>query len=154
MSSPNRRISLSLPQTWLLVWSAILLMPIHLGLMWLGYERLRAFGERLTPLPEVQLPPANAEDFRRAKDIGRVVSIAARRGVFKAGCLRRSMLVWWFLRKRGFRSDICFGVRRNGAQLEAHAWVERDGVVLDDTEEIRARYRVLREVLPADAPGL
>jgi hypothetical protein len=64
------------------------------------------------------------------------------------------MLVWWILRARGFDSTVCFGVRTEDGHLEAHAWVEHEGNVIDDTEDVRVRYRPLHEGVPPTMSGL
>lgn len=63
-------------------------------------------------------------------------------------CLPRSLLLFWLLRARHEPVSVCLGVSKNLAALEAHAWVEQDGVVLGDAVSFVDRYTaVLR--LPA-----
>ena len=77
----------------------------------------------------------------------RMIELAARRGVFRANCLHRSMVTWWMLRRRGVDTDIRFGVRpRPGQRPDFHAWVECDGVVLNDDPSISDEF------LPFDGP--
>jgi hypothetical protein len=46
-------------------------------------------------------------------------------------CLRRSLVLTALLRRRGLPATVRFGVRRAAGLLEAHAWVECDGVAVD-----------------------
>lgn len=50
-------------------------------------------------------------------------------------CLRRGLVLTALLRQRGHPAVLCVGVRRGGAQIRAHAWVESGGDVFDATAE-------------------
>ena len=63
---------------------------------------------------------------------------------FPLTCLRRSLVLQALLERRAFRSRVCIGVARNGAALDAHAWIECEGVVID---EDHTRFSELRAAL-------
>jgi len=44
------------------------------------------------------------------------------------------------LHRHGFDAAIRFGVRKKDDALEAHAWVELDGCVLNDPPDIGGQY--------------
>lgn len=69
-----------------------------------------------------------------------MIDLAARRGVFKANCLHRSLVLWWMLEMRGIRSELKFGARRLDGSFEAHAWVELDGRIINDAPDIREQF--------------
>lgn len=46
-----------------------------------------------------------------------------------APCLPTALAALWMLRRRGIRSTLCLGVRRERSALKAHAWLEIDGKV-------------------------
>lgn len=50
-------------------------------------------------------------------------------------CLRRSLVLTALLRQRGRPAVLCVGVRRDGARIRAHAWVECGGDAFDSTTE-------------------
>jgi hypothetical protein len=50
-------------------------------------------------------------------------------------CLRRSLVLTALLRQRGHPAVLCVGVRRDGTQIRAHAWVECAGDTFDATAE-------------------
>lgn len=145
---------LSRDERWLLYRSFLLLPAIHVALLTLGYSRLRSALEKMTPLKPVASPPLETEILQKARGIAQIVSIAARHGMYKATCLRRSLLVWWFLRGEGVQSHIRFGVRKRDAQLEAHAWVEYNGIIVNDSTTVREYYLVLQDNLPPTQWGL
>jgi len=137
------------------LFQSILLLPIiHSALLVLGYSRLRTVMEILMPLKSIRAPRSETGIISQARGIAQIVSIAAQHGLYKATCLRKSILVWWFLRKEGVPSRICFGVRKIDHQLEAHAWVECGGTVVNDSADVREFYQPLVDVLPPTQWGL
>lgn len=150
----NKVRELSRKERGLLFQSVLLLPVIHAALLLLGFVRLQRLMETLTPLKPLPRTLSEAETLPRAREITRIVSIAAGHGLYRATCLRRSMLVWWFLRREGIPSHICFGVRMTDRTLEAHAWVEWDGIVLNDSITVHEQYKALQDVLPATTLGL
>jgi hypothetical protein len=137
----------------LLFWSFLLLPAIHVALLVIGYSRLRSAMENIIPLNEDKASVSRSEYVREAQRIARMVSVAARYGLYSATCLRRSLLVWWFLRHEGIVSQICFGVRRMDRQLDAHAWVEVQGIVVNDIVDIYEYYHSLEDLLPPKVKG-
>ena len=55
-------------------------------------------------------------------------------------CLPRSLLLFWLLRARQESVELCLGISKNKADLEGHAWVERDGIIMGDTPSFTNRY--------------
>ena len=66
----------------------------------------------------------------------RYVTVAYDVVPFPATCLRRSLVLYGLLERRGVSSRVCFGVAKSGAALAAHAWVECD-VVTRDSGSVR-----------------
>jgi len=85
-------------------------------------------------------PSARAEDAGEARALSRLVVIAARRGAGRPTCLARSVTLWWLLRRRGIDSSLRIGVRTVQGRMEAHAWVEHAGLVLNDTDDVGERF--------------
>lgn len=81
-----------------------------------------------------------ADEARVIKSTVKIVESAARHRLTGATCLTRSMTLWWLLRRQGVESEIRFGVRRGADGILAHAWVERDGIVLNDRSDIGKVY--------------
>lgn len=66
----------------------------------------------------------------RVGQAGRMVSIAAVRGPYKARCLEQAITVWWMLGLMGIRSTIRLGIYKSGESVEAHAWVLHEGQIV------------------------
>jgi len=69
--------------------------------------------------------PAPSEVLR----LTRFVAVAYEILPFRRTCLRESLVLHALLGRRALRSRLCFGVARNGDALDAHAWIECDGIV-------------------------
>jgi len=81
-----------------------------------------------------------------------MVNIAAREGVYRPNCLGQSLVLWWLLRQEGIASELRIGVRKQARRFQAHAWVERSGVVLNDSDEVHKHYAPFdRSIVPAQA---
>jgi hypothetical protein len=154
MTNLDKLRHLSREQRGLLFQSVLLLPLIHVALLVLGYYRLRGALEKLFPLELTSTPVDETEILADARATARIVDIAAGHGWYKATCLRRSLLVWWFLRRMGIRSSVYFGIRRIEGCLEAHAWVEYDGAIVNDSANVLENYQALRHVLPSTHRGL
>ena len=154
MSNLDKLRKLSSEEQGLLIRSVLLLPLLHLALLSLGYYRLRRILERSLPLDGVEPFASKSNRLSRAREIARIVAIAAEHGVYKATCLRRSLLLWWFLRKAGIPSKIRFGVRKWDGTLEAHAWVECHGVVVNDSPAVQDNYEPLEGGFPSTQLGL
>lgn len=94
---------------------------------------------------------AGADALPEARTIAAIVEIAARHSPFPNTCLSRSITLAWMLRRRGIASELRIGVRRTGASLEAHAWVECAGVPVNDTPESIAGFDPLQPPPQASA---
>jgi hypothetical protein len=83
---------------------------------------------------------SRVEETQLAKDIARLVRAAANHGLYRANCLEQSIVLWWFLRRKGIESEIRFGARKAEDQLHAHAWVECLGAALNEDRGVEERY--------------
>jgi hypothetical protein len=129
-----------------LLFQAVLILPvIHWGLNVVEYARLKEGLEKIFSLEASGLPSCKSEILQRASEVVRIASIAEQHGFFRATCLRKSFLVWLLLRGEGIQSQLCFGVRFVRDQLEAHAWVECQNVVINDVPGIRSIFLPLED---------
>ena len=106
-------------------------------------------GSRSQPERAGDAAPEAAEE--RAARIARAVDRAARRGVFRPKCLVRSMALHRMLERSGLHGSVIrIGVRREGDQLLAHAWVEHMGITLIDAPSAVAAFSRLTDARLAD----
>jgi hypothetical protein len=132
LSRPDRRLVVAAAAVWL--------PSFWFGLRVLGLRRFQArlrcddspAGHRLT-----------REEVIR---IATLVNLAARHAPFPATCLTRSMLLDWILRRRGIASRLHIGVRLTQGVLDAHAWVEYEGVPINDDPDVGRRFAAFAEV--------
>ena len=126
------------------------LLPVFwLGLRTLGLPRLQA---RLAakPLP-ITAPGQPPLPLAEVQALGKAVNIAARHTPFHATCLSRSLVLGWLLRRQGVASDLRIGVRLVGGALDAHAWVELEGVPVNDSADIAQTFAAFGDIVPLAA---
>jgi hypothetical protein len=70
----------------------------------------------------------------------RWIGVASRYCPGGASCLVRSLALLGLLRRRGIGAELRVGVGATAPRLEAHAWVELDGVPVNDAIDVAARY--------------
>jgi len=145
---------------------ALLLLPLTvLALRWMSVQRWQAVLARLAPIPPrgtgsrpepsgvgtacASVPPAEARR-QGARATARMLAAAARRSVPRPNCLHNSLVLWWLLRRQGMESELHLGGRKQNGRLEAHAWVEVDGQVLNEAGDVRERFTPFER---AGAPG-
>lgn len=61
-------------------------------------------------------------------------------------CLLESITLWRLLKCQGIDSRVRIGVQREAEKLEAHAWVECQGIVINDTADVANRFALLSQV--------
>lgn len=79
-----------------------------------------------------QASPATPAALQKAQSIARMVNVAARRGLYRARCLEKSLVIEAMLKHRGIPCELRFGVNSATDDFSAHAWVEVQGQALAD----------------------
>lgn len=69
--------------------------------------------------------------------VAHLVALAAGCNRPWTNCLNHSLVLWWLLQGQEGNCSLQVGVRREGGKFEAHAWVEWQGHVLNDSGEVR-----------------
>jgi hypothetical protein len=123
-----------------LFWRAARLLPqVAVSLRLRGYARTeaslrsRAKSHLDTVAEEEDLAPRIAKSSR-------MVCAASQFGPLRATCLAQSLTLWLLLQQQNISSAIRIGVRKKDGRVEAHAWVERNGVTLNETDEVHQHY--------------
>jgi len=113
-----------------------LVPALHLGVRVFDYNRTRALLDRRADLRRARLTgaPPDVEPYRLAT--ARVTHYSWLPG----NCLSRSLALHWLLRRHGHDADLRLGVSLDGGTFAAHAWVELNGRVLNDRQDVATRY--------------
>lgn len=110
----------------LIVEAAILMGAIRAGLRLLPFERLRRLLARLARTTRPR-PPGSSQADR----VLRAVAVVGRQWPVIGTCLTQALAGQVLLARHGHPVDLRIGVTRDRAGgFVAHAWLERDGVVL------------------------
>jgi hypothetical protein len=142
MSKWRKLRELSWSQRCILVEAAAALLFVKVTLPFIAFraELLDADTRRQPPAPE---------RVSHALVIARLVNVAAAHAPFALTCLHRSVALWRLLRRRGTHAELRLGAHRPDGTFEAHAWVECNGVPLDDQSSGVSSYRPFgRAVVP------
>lgn len=115
-----------------------LLLLVDLGLRVLPFQRLQAWLGLRKPPAVPALPPEQARDL--AVQLHRQVARAARHHLYPMTCLRRSLVLQSLLAQRNIVADLRFGVSKQGAQLQAHAWLEVAGQAIGEPEALTGKF--------------
>jgi len=129
-----------LAQAWLL-----------LPLCWLALGRFGLVAVHRAALGGTRAGLRQALDAARISELRSLVDIAARHSPAPATCLTRSLVLGWLLRRRGMPAQLRIGVRFVDQQLCAHAWLEYDGVPLNEQQAVVAQYSAFDRALPLRA---
>lgn len=81
----------------------------------------------------------------------RLVSLVAATSKHLLGdkpCLTQALVAQRLLRQQGYDTELRIGVTKDGQELLAHAWLERDGRVIIGGQSSQVRYAPLVPVHP------
>ena len=145
----TRKIAFRLARFLIYVFAVIVSPIFSLGLRALGYKNLTAILLGLSPNPHNRLQERGAS-LHRSSQVGKIVNRASAFGWFKASCLERSLLLWWILRWFRIPTSVRVGIQRGDTQFIGHAWVEYDGIVVNDRRDVSQRYVVFPDKLSPD----
>lgn len=99
-------------------------------------------------------PPQGPQDPRRdalqgSRRVAHAVDVAAQLVPLWVGCLPRALVTEALLRHDGIEAAVRIGVRHDAAGFAAHAWVEVDGMPINDSVEIVSQYVAFDEPVSA-----
>jgi Transglutaminase-like superfamily len=121
--------------------AAVLLPLISLSLRLRGFRATQAtLQKRIGSAVSSHYEPTDPAKGEHAALTARMVRSAAIRSFGPATCLEKALVLWWLLGRQGIGSRVRIGTRKIGKKFEAHAWVECDGVALNEPEEAHKHY--------------
>ncbi len=105
----------------------ILLWGVRLGLWLLPFQTLRRLLKHFAS-------PVSVADNAQLDDQGLIIGAINKAGRYLPGnntCLTQAFVGQLMLNRRGIPAALCIGVKKGAAdELQAHAWVESNGIVL------------------------
>jgi len=131
------------------------ILAIRLGLRFMGFRRLFHRLQQKTHRFQ-NLKSDDGVHMERVRQLSGIVSRVNRDFlIFSADCLEESLALWWLLRRNGIDPDFRIGVRTITGRFESHAWVEYQGMMLNDMDRISIIYTpMLTDTLEFDQQGL
>jgi len=118
---------------------ALVILPVvSLSLKALGFRTTQ------TALRKIFSVPGNGPDpdsLRKCIALtAHMVSSAGRHSLIHCSCLAISLTLRCLLGHQGISCEMRIGIRKENGELQAHAWVERDGVALNEPDEHHRHY--------------
>lgn len=139
MLEPLRRFrALERPAQWLFLRAMVMLPLVSLSLRLRGFHATRSTLQKNLSTPRSQTD--SILPTKQAALTAHMVNAADRHGPVHSSCLAKSLTLWWLLRRQGIDSRLRIGIRKENGKLEAHAWVEREGIALNEPEERHRHY--------------
>jgi len=118
---------------WLFVRALLALVAIDLRLRLYGFRRT-VEGNHKHRRPG---KPTSIHQWTRISRYAHWLGVASRHHVVRARCLHRSLALHGWLLQQGLPGELRIGVRKEGTELTAHAWIELDGrPIFDRPEEV------------------
>jgi hypothetical protein len=155
MWEPLRRFKALEPRARGLFLRAVVLLPfISLSLRLRGFRATQSSLQNSLPGPvssasgRLGAVQAGGAQAQRIILTARMVRSAAHRSWARPACLEQSLALWWLLGRQGIASSVRIGTRKSEEKFEAHAWVECEGVALNEPEESHKHYAAFGEAFP------
>ena len=134
--------------------AAILLPVIAVTLRLRGFRatqesllRFRAHPQQVSQEDSARL----LADVERTRLTVRMVNAAVRHAWPYSTCLAKSLALWWLLGRQGIASELRIGARKVQDKFEAHAWVERQGIAVNEPEQLHRHFAPFDETLSSKA---
>jgi hypothetical protein len=133
--------ALSMIDYFVLIWASIVLPVTGLRLRRQGFNQTNSWACK----HPARKPAENTDSIKRSADLARIVNFVAARGLYRANCLCRSLVLLKAMHREGLPGELKIGVPKDGndrspALLNAHAWVECDGIIINDHKNVADQH--------------
>jgi hypothetical protein len=123
--------------------AALLLPLISVSLKVRGFratqESLLCFLGHLQQTSQEESTRSLSDDERTRLTV-RMVNAVVRHVWRRSTCLEKSLALWRLLKRHSIASELRIGARKIDGKFEAHAWVERQGIAVDDPNDLHRHY--------------
>ena len=135
--------------------AGVLLPAISLSLKVRGFQATQQTLQNFSiPSKKEKRSGPGVPDGERVNLAARMVNAAARYALGRASCLEKSLALWWLLRQEGIASSVRIGARKSDGKFEAHAWVECEGVALNEPQQQHRHYATFDAAFPLQRPEI
>jgi len=117
-----------------------LLVGFDLALRTLPFPRVRRFAEKVRTVHREE------DAWKTIENKQATMHIARRNHLYEMGCLREALALQRTLGREGMKAELKIGVRKEGDQLEAHAWLEYEGEAIGEPGAIADQFLPLATV--------
>ena len=112
-----------------------------------GYNKTREWLQKRLDQKAIQYFQA-PENSTRIEMTCRMVRAAEHYSPVRITCLEESLVLWYLLQCQGISATIRIGVKKPEGKFEAHAWVESDGIALNQTDDQHRHYHPFENEMP------
>ncbi|MEA5471521.1 lasso peptide biosynthesis B2 protein [Spirulina sp. 06S082] len=135
---------LSFQDRWLLMGAFVGLIFVAIALPRLGLKMTQNI---LIKLPQIRCKVSDSEREKRVSQTAAMVKIATRYCQSFSNCLKQSLVLWELLYLQRIESELRIGVRRDRGEFEAHAWVEYQGIALNEIRDVREDFATFDRII-------
>jgi hypothetical protein len=124
---------------------------IFISLKMRGFGATQEFLLRSFPIAPQTSPQDSihvVDDRKRTQLTSRMINAAVRHVWRASTCLEKSLALWWLLGRQGIACEVRIGARTQGGKFEAHAWLERDGVAINEPQQEHRHYAAFDAAFP------
>src|SRR5690554_2578376 len=108
----------------------------------LRYTSLKTTEKLLSIFVKNVSPPDYNETFVTIDKYTTIFNQMNQQTYLKGRCLSQSLVMRLLLSRKGITSELKIGVRQYDGKFDAHAWLEKDGTILNDHHSVIANYLV------------
>jgi len=140
------------PEARKLFWRAVTLLPlVGVSLRVRGFQKTKENLAKKLPTGQVD-PDSKTGNVEAVQMTCRMVKAGAHYGFGHPTCLAQSLVLWYLLQKQNIPTRFRIGVKKLTSKFEAHAWLEHEGVALNQTAEPHHHYAAFESEF-SDLPG-
>ena len=143
-------LSSGLRDRWVVLCALFEIPVVCLALRLVGFGRIHGFLLRFSSRhPSQTLSELTLSQARRISEL--VLRATRELWPRRVTCLRESLILWSLLLVRGLQAELRLGVRTLEGRLQSHAWVECQGVPLNDSPDVSREFEPF-DLTPAQRP--
>jgi hypothetical protein len=122
--------------------SLVLLLVVNSSLRFFGFSLTTQWLNRLATSPA--RPNRGSQVVLLGVQLAtRWIRVLASEGIYRSTCLSQCLTFRSILECHGIEANLHIGVRKSKGELDAHAWIECAGIVLNERSDVWQRFVAL-----------